>query len=92
MGVLRGAGRATLTRGGGGDMAGAKTVRRSMPIPPEAADLANEANSVFVDEDYDAALELYTQVRPRPVAYARACQPFTSRRVDGRKGKNGGGA
>jgi len=59
---------ATLIRGGGGDMAGAKTAQRSMPIPPEAADLANEANSVFVDEDYDSALELYTQVRLRPVA------------------------
>ena len=34
-----------------------------MPIPPEAAELANEANSVFVDEDYDTALDLYTQVR-----------------------------
>jgi len=33
-----------------------------MPIPPEAAELANEANSVFVDEDYDTALDLYTQV------------------------------
>jgi hypothetical protein len=37
-----------------------------MPIPPEAADLANEANSVFVDEDYETALELYTQVRSLP--------------------------
>lgn len=34
-----------------------------MPIPPEAAELANEANSVFVDEDYDTALELYSEVR-----------------------------
>lgn len=34
-----------------------------MPIPPEAAELANEANSVFVDEDYETALELYTEVR-----------------------------
>eukprot|EP00802_Teleaulax_amphioxeia_P008239 Tamp_08247.p1 GENE.Tamp_08247~~Tamp_08247.p1 ORF type:complete len:361 (+),score=125.18 Tamp_08247:228-1310(+) len=40
-----------------------------MPIPPEAADLANEANSVFVDEDYETALELYTQA----VAAAPAC-------------------
>ena len=36
-----------------------------MSIPPEAAELANEANSVFVDEDYDTALDLYTQVRRR---------------------------
>ena len=34
-----------------------------MPIPPEAAELANQANSVFVDEDYDNALDLYSQVR-----------------------------
>jgi len=40
-----------------------------MPIPPEAAELANEANSVFVDEDYDTALDLYTQA----VAAAPGC-------------------
>ena len=34
-----------------------------MPIPAEAQELANKANSVFVDEDYDTALDLYTQVR-----------------------------
>ena len=34
-----------------------------MPIPPDAAELANQANSVFVDEDYDNALDLYSQVR-----------------------------
>jgi len=34
----------------------------TMPIPPEAVELANEANSVFVDEDYETALDLYTQV------------------------------
>lgn len=37
--------------------------KKKMPIPPHAAELANEANSVFVDEDYDTALDLYTQVR-----------------------------
>jgi len=40
-----------------------------MPIPPEAAELANQANSVFVDEDYDNALDLYSQA----VAVAPAC-------------------
>mmetsp|Transcript_2072 Transcript_2072/g.6302 ORF Transcript_2072/g.6302 Transcript_2072/m.6302 type:complete len:333 (-) Transcript_2072:1082-2080(-) len=32
-----------------------------MTIPPEASKLANEANAVFVDEDYETALELYTE-------------------------------
>jgi len=40
-----------------------------MPIPPEAAELANEANSLFVDEDYDTALELYSDA----VAAAPTC-------------------
>lgn len=30
-------------------------------IPSEAAPLANDANAMFVDEDFDAALDLYTQ-------------------------------
>ncbi len=46
-----------------------------MPIPPEAADLANEANSVFVDEDYETALDLYTQVRPLPAVPRLTCAP-----------------
>jgi len=41
----------------------------TMPIPPEAAELANEANSLFVDEDYDTALELYSDA----VAAAPTC-------------------
>ena len=57
----------------------ANVIQKKMPIPPEAAELANEANSVFVDEDYDTALELYTQVhrthgcsRPCCIAHCRA--------------------
>jgi tetratricopeptide (TPR) repeat protein len=30
-------------------------------IPPEASSLANEANALFVDEDFDSALDLYSQ-------------------------------
>jgi len=44
-------------------VAGCAGCVQAMPIPPEAAELANEANSVFVDEDYDTALELYSEVR-----------------------------
>ena len=49
-------------------------VPAEMSIPPEAAELANEANSVFVDEDYDTALDLYSQVRRRRAA-RRASPP-----------------
>jgi suppressor of G2 allele of SKP1 len=30
-------------------------------IPPEASSLANEANAMFVDEDFETALDLYSQ-------------------------------
>jgi suppressor of G2 allele of SKP1 len=30
-------------------------------IPPEASSLANEANALFVDEDFDSALDLYSK-------------------------------
>lgn len=53
-----------------------------MSIPPEAAELANEANSVFVDEDYDTALDLYTQVR-RKRAVSRASPPGVRGRAGG---------
>mmetsp|Transcript_17207 Transcript_17207/g.35191 ORF Transcript_17207/g.35191 Transcript_17207/m.35191 type:complete len:363 (+) Transcript_17207:78-1166(+) len=32
-----------------------------MAAPPEATKLANEANAAFVDEDFDTALDLYSQ-------------------------------
>jgi len=32
-----------------------------MTTPPEATKLANEANAAFVDEDFDTALDLYSQ-------------------------------
>jgi hypothetical protein len=31
-------------------------------VPPAAQALFNEANEVFVDEDYESALDLYSQV------------------------------
>jgi hypothetical protein len=36
-----------------------------MAVPPEATKLANEANVAFIDEDFDTALDLYSQVRWR---------------------------
>ena len=58
-----------------------------MSIPPEAAELANEANSVFVDEDYDTALDLYSQVRRRRAA--RRASPPGAYRVVQSAGRGG---
>lgn len=44
-------------------------------VPAEAQALFNEANEVFVDEDYDTALELYSKV-PLPQAPESAIQNF----------------
>ena len=68
-------------------------VPAEMSIPPEAAELANEANSVFVDEDYDTALDLYTQVRCRRVGPARLapCKLATSAGQGGRVHATGDG-
>ena len=49
-----------------------------MTIPPEASKLANEANAVFVDEDYEAALELYTEVRTEPSSHIVTDHPVNA--------------